>query len=132
MKFAQRVFLVAGIFGVVVMAPLFFMENYWASQFPPPVAHPEFYYGFVGAVFAWQLVYLVISRDPARYRPLIPLAILAKASFGVTTLALLALGRVPASLALGATIDLVFAVLFAYAYVATRSASDPWSAARDR
>jgi len=132
MKFAQRVFLVAGLYGVVVLAPLFFLEEFWGSQFPPPVAHPEFYYGFVGAVFAWQLVYLLISRDPARYRPLMLLAILAKASFGVAMLVLLALGRVPASLALGATIDLVFAVLFACAYVATRSASDPWSGTRDR
>jgi hypothetical protein len=135
MRFARRVFLVAGVFGVVVLAPMFFLERFWGSQFPPPVAHPEFYYGFVGAVFAWQLVYLLISRDPARYRPLMLLAVVAKASFGITVYVLLALGRVPGSPALGATIDLVFAVLFGCAYVATGRTSQ-WSesgkAAEDR
>lgn len=132
MKFAQRVFLAAGVFGVVVLTPWFFLESFWGRQFPPPVTHPEFFYGFTGAVLVWQLVYLLISRDPARYRPMMPLAILAKASFGIAVFVLLALGRVPTFPALGVTIDLVFAALFAYAYVATESTSDPWSAARDR
>ena len=76
-------------------------------------------------MLAWQFVYLLISRDPARYRPMMPLAILAKASFGIAVFVLLALGRVPALPALGVTIDLIFAALFAYAYVATGSTGDP-------
>lgn len=132
MKFAQRVFLAAGVFGVVVLTPWFFLESFWGRQFPPPVTHPEFFYGFTGAVLAWQLVYLLIARDPVRYRPMMPLAILAKASFGIAVFVLLALGRVPAFPALGVTIDLVLAALFAYAYVATGSTSDPWPAARER
>lgn len=131
MKFAQRVFLVAGIFGVVVLAPMYFLEDFLGRQFPPAITHPEFYYGFVGTVFAWQLVYLVISRDPARYRPMMLLAILAKASFGLAVFVLVALGRVPTLPALAAAIDLVFAVLFACAYVATRRIGQ-WPAVGDQ
>ena len=38
---------------------------------PPPVTHPEFYYGFVGVALAFQLVFLTIASDPLKYRPLI-------------------------------------------------------------
>jgi hypothetical protein len=117
MKFARAVFLVAGIFGVLVIAPMFFLEDYLNRQYPPPVTHPELYYGFAGTVFAWQLVYLLISRDPARYRPMMLLAIVAKVSFGGAVYVLLALGRVAGATAVGATIDLVLAALFACAYV---------------
>jgi hypothetical protein len=118
MKFARIVFLVAGIFGVLVIAPMFFLEDYLNRQYPPPVTHPELYYGFAGTVFAWQLVYLLISRDPVRYRPMMLLAIVAKASFAGAVYVLSAQGRVAGTTAVGATIDLVFAVLFACAYVA--------------
>jgi len=124
MKFARRVFFVAGIFGVLLLAPWFFLESTWNERFPPPITHPEFFYGFTCTVFAWQLVYLLISVDPARYRPMMLLATLAKASFGVSMFVLLGLGRVPPSLAVGASIDLVFAALFIYAYVAIGNTYD--------
>jgi hypothetical protein len=124
MRFARTVFLAAGIYGVIVIAPLFFLEDYLSRQYPPPITHPELYYGFAGTVFAWQLVYLLISRDPLRYRPMMLLAMLAKVSFGVAVFVLLAQGRVAGMTAVGATIDLVFAVLFfcGYAAVGRRAA----------
>jgi hypothetical protein len=123
MRFVRTVFLAAGIFGVIVIAPLFFLEGYLSRQYPPAITHPELYYGFAGTVFAWQLVYLLISRDPVRFRPVMPLAMLAKVSFGVAVCVLLALGRVAGTTAVGATIDLVLAALFLYAYIATGPAN---------
>lgn len=120
MQFARTVFLVAGLVGVVVIGPLFFLEGFWGRQFPPAVAHPEFYYGFVGVVFAWQLAYLLIGSDPARYRSLMLLAALAKGSFGMAMVVLFALGRVNIVPALGGGADLAFVGLFLWAYVITR------------
>ena len=70
MTFAKRLYLIAGIFGLIVLVPQYFMEAKTGRDFPPPITHPEFYYGFVGAAVAWQLVYLIISKDPVRYRPI--------------------------------------------------------------
>ena len=39
----------AGIWGVLVMVPLYFMFNVIGrQQDPPAITHPGFYYGFVG------------------------------------------------------------------------------------
>src|SRR5262245_705061 len=48
MRFAKWVFLLAGITGILVVIPLYFLEERFGRDQPPPVNHPEFYYGFVG------------------------------------------------------------------------------------
>ena len=96
---------------------MFFMEQYVGEAYPPAITHPEYYYGFVGAAGAWQLVYLLISTNPLRYRPVIVIAIIAKLAFGITAWVLYSEGRTPLSVAASATIDIVFAGLFAYAFV---------------
>lgn len=48
MKFAKIVFAAAGIWGIIVTVPLYFLEHYVGRQNPPELTHPEFYYGFVG------------------------------------------------------------------------------------
>jgi len=58
MKFAKVVFLVAGIYGLIVLLPLYFMEAQTGRDYPPPITHPEYYYGFIGVAVAWQLVFL--------------------------------------------------------------------------
>ena len=70
---------------------------------------------------AWQVAYLVVSRDPLRYRPMIVLSAVAKLSFVVPMLVLFALGRVSLLGPISVLADLVFAGLFAYAYVLTGS-----------
>ena len=49
MKFAKIIFLVAGIYGVLVLAPIYFMESTIGRQTPPAITHPEYFYGFLGA-----------------------------------------------------------------------------------
>ena len=116
MAFATRVFQVAWLYGLAVLTPQFFLEAQTGRDFPPPITHPEFYYGFVGVAWAWQVAFLLIARDPARYRPLMIPAILEKVAFGGAALALLVAGRVPALVAMFGGIDLVLATLFAAAY----------------
>lgn len=46
MKFAGYVFLIAGVYGVLVIAPQYFLEEQVGAEYPPRVTHREFYYGF--------------------------------------------------------------------------------------
>lgn len=56
MKFARYTFLIAGIYGLIVMLPQYFLEQRIANDSPPAVTHPEFFYGFIGITVAFQLV----------------------------------------------------------------------------
>jgi hypothetical protein len=46
-RFSSIVFLAAGIYGLIVLAPGFFGEKIVAEKMPPAITHPEFYYGFL-------------------------------------------------------------------------------------
>ena len=65
MKFARVVFWIAGVWGVLVIAPLFFLKEIIGRAAPPPVTHPEFYYGFAIVTLMWQISFFVIAADPA-------------------------------------------------------------------
>jgi hypothetical protein len=119
MKFAKRVFIGAGIWGLLVVPPLFFLYDTVGRLNPPAISHPEYYYGFAAITSAWQVAFLVIASDPVGYRPLMPVAILEKLGWVVTVTALYAQGRVAANaLPLGAA-DMLLGSLFAIAFVKT-------------
>lgn len=119
--FARRVFLAAAVYGFIVLLPQYFLEGRIGRDFPPPITHPEQFYGFIGVALAWQVAFLIIASDVRRHKPLMIPAVLEKLAFGGAVVVLFALGRVaPAVLAAGG-IDLVFAVAFAAAYRATPS-----------
>jgi hypothetical protein len=123
--FARRLFLGAGIYGVAVLTPMFFLEDLIGEYDPPAIAHAEFYYGFVCTALAWQFVYLMMFREPLRLRPMLLPAIVGKAGFAISVFALFARGRLPAQNLVLPSIDLVLAALFAWAYVALRSHPQP-------
>jgi hypothetical protein len=123
MRFARRVFLGAGVYGLLVLLPFFFLERRIGRDHPPAMAHPEYFYGFVGVAVAWQLAFLTIGTDPARYRPLMLAAMVEKFSFVVAVAALWANGRVAGPILGGAAGDLVLGVLFVAAYLRTRAPS---------
>jgi hypothetical protein len=124
-KFAQRLFLGAGIYGMVVLAPMFFLEHLIGEHDPPAITHAEFYYGFVCTALAWQIVYLMMWREPLRLRPMLIPAIMGKAGFGISVLVLFAQGRLAARNIVLPSIDLLLAALFAWAYVALSSHAQP-------
>lgn len=119
MRFAKIVFNVAGVYGLLVLAPQYFLEGRYGRDFPPPVNHPEHYYGFVGLALVWQLAFLLVARDPARYRPLMIVAVLEKLSFGLAVPVLYFMGRVAPLVLAPAVIDLVLGALFTAAYLKT-------------
>jgi len=116
MKFSRNVFLLGGIYGLLVVTPQYFTEAWVGRKFPPAVTHPEYFYGFVGAIVVWHILFLVISRDPARYRPMMPVAALEKLAFGLPILVLYALHRSALALVGAAVIDLIFGALFLLSY----------------
>jgi hypothetical protein len=119
MVFAKRTFLIAGIYGLVVLLPMYFLEGRIGRDAPPPITHPEFFYGFLGVAVAWQAAFLVIARDPVRFRPLMLPAVLEKASFGLAAIALWLGGRLAASMLAVGLIDLALGVLFVVSFLRT-------------
>lgn len=122
MKFASWVFRLAGIYGLAVVTPQFFLENEVGRQFPPAITHAEYFYGFAGVALAWQVAFLIIARDPARFRPIMLAGILEKASFGFATIALYLEERLALQTLLFGLIDLVWGALFLVAWWKTRKA----------
>ena len=119
MKFAKLVFLVAGIYGLIVMLPQYFLESKIGVDSPPPITHPEFYYGFIGVTVAWQIVFLVLSSDPIRYRPMMIPAVLEKLTFAPAIAVLFVQQRVSSLMLVAAGIDLLLGILFVAAYLKT-------------
>ncbi len=116
MKFARWVFSAAGVYGVISIAPLYFLEQEINRQDPPPITHPMFFYGFVGVTLAWQLLFFAIARQPTRLRPVIPFAVLGKLSFGIGALLLYRQNRLDHNDLWFGGIDLMLAVVFVVAW----------------
>ena len=116
MRFAKIVFWVAGIWGLLTLTPLYFMFDLIGRNDPPPITHPGFFYGFVGAALAWQLAFIVIAMDPSRYRPLMIPSILEKISYGAAAVVLVLQGRMHPSDLIFAGTDLLLGVLFVISY----------------
>ncbi len=121
MKFAKTVFWVAAIWGFLVLTPLYFMFDLIGSKDPPAITHPAFFYGFVGAGLAWQLAFLIIATNPARFRPIIPAAIIEKFSYGLALVILYLHGRLHATDLMFAGADLLLGILFIAAFVRVKS-----------
>jgi hypothetical protein len=116
MPWIRRLFWIAGIYGLIVMTPQYFMEQRVGLDYPPAITHPEYFYGFVGVVVAWQIAFLIIGADPARYRLLMIPSVVEKFSFSVAVGILFAQGRVPNIIVGFAAIDLVLGILFLIAF----------------
>jgi hypothetical protein len=121
MKFSRIVFYIAAVWGVLILAPLYFMFDMIGRQDPPPITHPAFYYGFVGAGLAWQFAFFVIARDPVRLRPLMLPSVFEKFAYGVALIVLYLQHRLRAPDMAFGCIDLLFGGLFFVAFTKTRS-----------
>jgi len=118
MNFAKWVYRTAGIYGLLVLAPLLFLERIVSQTSPPAITHPEYYYGFAIAGVAWQVVFFVMSNDPQRFRTLMPVTWLEK-SWGLIAIVLYIENRISSQVLVLGLIDLLFAALFVSAYITT-------------
>jgi vacuolar-type H+-ATPase subunit I/STV1 len=119
MKFAKIVFRIAGIWGLLILSPLYFIFDLIGEKDPPPITHPGFYYGFVGVALVWQIAFLIISTDPVRFRPLMIAAILEKVAYSIPLLLLISAKRTSPHDLVFAGIDLLLCFLFVMAYLRT-------------
>jgi hypothetical protein len=120
MRFARIVFAIAGVYGLLVLTPMYFVFDVIGRQTPPAVTHPEFYYGFVGVGLAWQVAFLVIASDPARFRPIMLVAVLEKASYFFAVVALYLQRRTGMRILTSAMGDAILGLLFVAAFLKTR------------
>ena len=118
MRFAKWVFTGAGIYGILTVAPLYFLEGY-LSRTTGPVTYPEYFYGFVGVTLAFQILFLFVGRDPVRLRPVMPACMIEKISFGAAIFPLYFAGRVQNGVVIFAAIDFLLCALFIISWYRT-------------
>ena len=123
MNFAKRIFFWSGVYGIVALLPMYFLEGNIGRQFPPATNHPEQYYGFIGVALAWQFAFLLIARDPLRYRPLMLAAVGEKFLPSGAVVYLFAANRVSEITLAPFLLDLAIGLLFLISYFRLRERS---------
>jgi hypothetical protein len=120
MKFAKWVFRLAGIWGILILTPFYFLENQIGVQTPPAITHAEYFYGFIGVGLTFQIVFLIIATDPAKYRLMMLPSMVEKFSFFAALMVLHAQQRLPESTYYASFADLFWLVLFIFSYLKTK------------
>ena len=123
MRFAKVVFRVAGIWGIAVLTPLYFLVDLTGRQYAAPTAHPQFFYGFLSVAMAWQIAFLMIGSNPARFRPLMIPGIVEKFGHVAGVAVLYGQGRLSVPDATAAVPDLLLGVLFIAAFAVTSTST---------
>jgi len=121
MRFAKIVFTIAGVWGIVVVTPLYFLVDVTGRHYAPPADYPQFFYGFLAVTIAWQLAFLAIGSNPVRFRLLMLPAIVEKLGYVTTLIVLYSQGRISGTDANPVLPDLVLGLLFIAAFAKTKS-----------
>lgn len=121
MRFAKVVYRAAGIWGILVLTPLYFLVDLTGRHYAAPTDYPQFFYGFLTVAMAWQMAFIVIGSSPARFRPLMIPSIVEKLGHVAGVTVLYDEGRLSVADLIAATPDLFLGVLFIVAYVVTRN-----------
>ena len=117
MTFARFAYGIAAGYGMVSLLPLYFLLDRIGHDAPPSITHAGFYYGFIGVTLLWQLIFILIAKDPVRFRPLMPIAIAEKFVYTVPVVILYASGRLDISILRPSLVDPVFGLAFIAAYL---------------
>jgi hypothetical protein len=121
-RFARIVFVIAGIWGIVVLTPFYWLVDVTGRRYDPPTAYPQFFYGFFAVALAWQIAFLVIGSNPTRFRALMIPAMLEKFGYVATLGVLFGQGRIASVDAVAAFPDGLLGLLFLAAFVRTGAA----------
>ena len=123
MRFAKVVFIAAGVWGIVVLTPLYFLIDISGRQYAAPTTYPQFVYGFLSVAMAWQIAFLTIGTSPVRFRPLMIASMVEKFGHVMTVAVLYGQARISTLDAIAAGPDLLLGALFIAAFAKT-STSD--------
>ena len=121
MRFARIVFVGAGVWGIVVLTPFYWLLDVTGRHYSPPTDYPQFFYGFFSVAMAWQIAFLVIGSSPTRFRPLMIPSMLEKFGYVMTLGVLYGQSRISATDAQAAVPDLLLGILFIVAFAKTRT-----------
>ncbi len=124
MRFARIVFVVAGIWGIVVLTPFYWLVDVTGRRYDPPTMYPHFFYGFFAVALAWQIAFLVIGSNPTRFRALMIPAVLEKCGYVATLAVLYGQGHIAAADAAAAVPDGLLGLLFMLAFMKTRPSGE--------
>ena len=118
MKFARWTFLIASIFGLLPVIPFLRAALFDEPDFLPEIGSMGlFFYIFIVQFVCWQIFYILISRDPARYRPLMILAFFVELIGAINPIWLYFYGY--KLWILIAILNILFALLFLVAFYLT-------------
>ena len=120
MRFARIVFVVAGVWGLAVLTPFYWLVDVTGRRYTSPTEYPHFFYGFISVAMAWQIAFLVIGSNPVRCRPLMIPAALEKFGYVVTLAVLYGQARISSADAQAAVPDLLLGILFIVAFAKLR------------
>jgi polyisoprenoid-binding protein YceI len=120
MRFARFVFITAGIWGISVLMPLYWLVDITGRQYSVPDDYPHFFYGFIFVAIAWQIAFLIIGSNPARFRLLMIPGILEKLGYVAILAVLYGQQRIPWADAQAAVPDGALGMLFVLAFIKTR------------
>ena len=123
MGFARFAYLAAGLWGVIVISLGYVSYLAGADPTLTALARPEIVHGFFLVTLPWQLLFLLISRNPAAYVAVMPLTVLEKLPFAAVTLSMFARGQVTPMMGFFGALDGVFGVMFCIAYWLSRRAA---------
>jgi hypothetical protein len=121
--FAKYVFWTAAVWGVLVIAPLYFLYDRIGVTDPPPITHPGFFYGFVITALAWQVLFAVIAHAPDRHIGIMPVAMLEKFGYAATVFVLFGQHLMHASDLVFGLVDATLGFLFLVAFFRLRRAT---------
>ena len=123
MKFAKVVFLAAGVWGIVLLTPLYFLFDAIGRQHSSPITYPQFFYGFLAVTMAWQFAFLVIGSDPAQFRWMMIPSVAEKFIYILSMGVLYSEGRIRVTDVMIVAPDLLLCVLFIIAFATTSVSS---------
>jgi hypothetical protein len=121
MKLARFVFIGAGIWGIAVLTPLYWLVDISGRHYTVPSDYPQFFYGFIGVAIAWQIAFLMIGSNPARFRAFMIPAMIEKFGYVSTLLFLYSRSRISALDMQPAIPDGLLGLLFVAAFLRTRT-----------
>lgn len=123
MRFAQVVFIGAGIWGIVVLTPFYWLVDLTGRHYDPPTTYPQFFYGFFAVALAWQIAFLVIGSNPPRFRALMIPGVVEKFGHVATLAVLYGQGRIDSVDTLAIVPDGMLGLLFVVVFVKIRGDS---------
>jgi hypothetical protein len=117
-KLSRNIFRVSGVYGILILCPQLFREKAFTID-GIVMNHPEFFYGFFLVSLAFQIVFLIISTDPVKYRPVMLACFIEKGGYFISCMFLFLHGRIAPVMLIASAPDALMLSLFIYSFFVT-------------